>query len=80
MSETPVPVCECREIPDIAQELLRLHACGQLTIHRFETLPDSFKETIDKMMRREIDECDAKNAGNDEYKAFICKHFPHLFA
>ncbi len=79
LSEEPVPVGECRAIDDLYEDLLRDEADGRLIIHRFATLPDSFKTTIDQMIRREIDDRSAADARDDGYLAFLRLHFPHLF-
>lgn len=78
ISETPVSVVERRDISDLYKELLSRESQGDLIVHRYHTLPDAFKASINQMMRRELTDIREKNPGNEEYRAFIEAHFPHL--
>ncbi len=77
VSETPVKVSSVEEIPDIYEELLRLHEAGEITLHFYEDLPHEYIASSEKIVKREIE--NLKTNKNEIYENFLREHFPQLF-
>lgn len=78
LSEAPVPVSECRPIPDLYEALLEAEREGKLIINRFGTLSEARLQGIYQMLRREAEREQLREHPEREYARFFQAHFPFL--
>lgn len=78
LSESAVPVSECRHIENLYDELLRLEQSGQLIINRFGDLSEKRLQGIYQMLRREAEKEQLAEHPEREYAQFYQAHFPFL--
>ncbi len=78
LSDEPVPVACCQEIPDLLSALLAYEKTGELIIRRFETLSARQLEVIHRINLSEIEKYHLREHPESEHGRFIFSHYPDL--
>ena len=78
LSERAIRPSDCRAVPDLYQELLRLEAAGEIVLHRHHTLSDTARQSNIAVVQREIQRHDLAHNPQSPYAQFIHTHFPDL--
>ena len=79
LSEIPVQVTACQDIPDLMAHLLLLETRGELIVHRYETLSDAARENFRRIVRREIDKNALREHPESEYAMFLHRYMPEVW-
>lgn len=78
LSESAVPVADCREIPDLYRQLLRYEQEGRLVIRRWHTRTVAQKARIREIVADSLKKTPLDSPFRLEYEAYIKAHFPGL--
>ena len=78
-STEAVRTVSCQEIPDLLSHLLALEEQGELIIHRHETLSDGARESIRRIVLREIEHNALREHPESEYAMFLRRYMPEVW-
>lgn len=78
LSEEPVQVVKCTEIPDIYEKLLCYEREGLLTINRWHEASEKQREIWVNVVRRSLEKKDLSTPLAQEYYYFVKKHFNEI--
>lgn len=78
LSEDPVPVTECRRIPDLYRQLLQYEEEGRLVVRRWQSFCPEQLALFRRVIADSLNRTPMDSPHRAEYEAYIRKHFPEL--
>lgn len=78
LSEGEAPVCECRVIPDLYEQLLKFEAEGRLTIRRWAEHPPERRAAFLRVIKQSLQDHEPSSPHAEEYRNFVYARFPEL--